>query len=101
MLVLGRKENESIIIGDNIRVTIVGRSGSSIRVGVEAPHDVQIVRAEIATQQRGAAQRRRDRRLQETQRCDHGPDTTSAAQPESASILAVLPTLTMPPQAAG
>ena len=36
MLVLGRKENESIIIGDSIRITIVGRSGSSIRLGVEA-----------------------------------------------------------------
>lgn len=47
MLVLGRKENESIIIGDQIRVTIVGRSGSSIRVGVEAPDHVRIVREEL------------------------------------------------------
>jgi carbon storage regulator len=47
MLVLGRKENQSIIIGDNIRVTVVGRSGSSIRIGVEAPNDVRIVREEL------------------------------------------------------
>ena len=48
MLVLGRKENETILIGDNIRVTIVGRSGSSIRVGVQAPRDIRVVRQEIA-----------------------------------------------------
>ncbi len=47
MLVLGRKENESIIIGDNIRITIVGRSGSCVRVGVQAPGDVRIMRAEL------------------------------------------------------
>lgn len=47
MLVLGRKENQSIIIGDNIRITIVGRSGSSIRIGVEAPSDVRVMREEL------------------------------------------------------
>jgi carbon storage regulator len=47
MLVLGRKENQSIVIGENIRVTIVGRSGSSIRIGVQAPNDVRIVREEL------------------------------------------------------
>ena len=47
MLVLGRKENESIIIGDAIRITIVGRSGSSIRVGVQAPRDLRVMRAEL------------------------------------------------------
>ena len=51
MLVLGRKENESIIIGNNIRVTIVGRCGSSIRVGVQAPNDVRIVREELMERQ--------------------------------------------------
>jgi carbon storage regulator len=47
MLVLGRKENESILIGDSIRITIVGRCGSSIKLGVEAPRDVQVWREEI------------------------------------------------------
>jgi carbon storage regulator len=49
MLVLGRKENESIIIGDSIRITIVGRSGSSVRVGVQAPRDVRVLREELQT----------------------------------------------------
>ena len=47
MLVLGRKENESIIIGDAIKITIVGRCGSSIRVGVQAPRDIRVMRAEL------------------------------------------------------
>ena len=47
MLVLGRKENESIVIGDNIKITIVGRSGSTIRLGIEAPRDVSVVRQEL------------------------------------------------------
>lgn len=51
MLVLGRKENQSIIIGDNIRITIIGRSGSSIRIGVEAPSDVKVLRAELELQE--------------------------------------------------
>ena len=49
MLVLGRKENESIIIGDSIRITIVGRSGSSVRVGVQAPRDIRVLREELRT----------------------------------------------------
>ena len=49
MLVLGRKENQSIIIGDSIRITIVGRCGSSVRVGVQAPRDVRVLREELQT----------------------------------------------------
>jgi carbon storage regulator len=52
MLVLGRKENQSIIIGDNIRVTIVGRSGSSIRIGVQAPREVPVIREEVTKTER-------------------------------------------------
>ncbi len=52
MLVLGRKENESIVIGGNIRITIVGRKGGSIRLGVQAPEDVKVLRAEVADRQR-------------------------------------------------
>lgn len=47
MLVLGRKENQSIIIGDAIKITIMGRSGSCIRVGVQAPRDIRVIRAEL------------------------------------------------------
>jgi carbon storage regulator len=47
MLVLSRKESERLIIGDKIVVTIVRIAGGSVRVGIEAPSDVQIQREEV------------------------------------------------------
>ena len=47
MLVLSRKPNERLIIGNNIVITILRVAGSSVRVGIEAPHNVQIQREEI------------------------------------------------------
>ena len=47
MLVLTRKVDQSIMIGDDIRVTICRVRDGSVRVGVEAPDDVEIHREEI------------------------------------------------------
>ena len=47
MLVLTRKLNESIVIGDHIRIKVVEVSGSQIRLGIEAPPDVKIYREEV------------------------------------------------------
>jgi carbon storage regulator len=47
MLVLSRKLNESILIGDRIRITVVGLRGNQIRLGIEAPGDVSIMREEL------------------------------------------------------
>lgn len=47
MLVLSRKLNESIIIDGNIRITIVGIRGNHVRVGIEAPGHVPIIREEL------------------------------------------------------
>jgi carbon storage regulator len=47
MLVLSRKSNESIIIGDNIRVTVASIRGRIVRIGIEAPEDVGILREEL------------------------------------------------------
>ena len=47
MLVLGRKEEQTIRIGDNIRVTILRIKGNFVRVGVEAPEQVRILREEL------------------------------------------------------
>jgi carbon storage regulator len=47
MLVLSRKLNESIIIDGNIRITIVGIRGNHVRVGIEAPNSVPIIRDEL------------------------------------------------------
>lgn len=47
MLVLSRKKNESIIINDNIIVTVIEIRGDKIRLGIEAPKDVSVHRREV------------------------------------------------------
>jgi len=47
MLVLSRKKNESIIINDNIVVTIIEIRGDKVRLGIEAPKDVTVHRREV------------------------------------------------------
>jgi len=47
MLVLTRKSQDSIRIGDHIKVTILRIKGNTVRIGVEAPEDVRIVRGEL------------------------------------------------------
>ncbi|GAB1535835.1 hypothetical protein ADMFC3_14660 [Geovibrio sp. ADMFC3] len=47
MLVLSRKTNESIIIGENIEIRIVEVAGKSVKLGIDAPRDVSVHRKEI------------------------------------------------------
>lgn len=47
MLVLTRRMNEEIVIADDIHITILGIKGSQVRVGIQAPRDVTILRKEL------------------------------------------------------
>jgi len=47
MLVLSRKAGESIIIGDDITITVLGVKGAQVRIGIKAPIDTSIHREEI------------------------------------------------------
>ena len=47
MLVLSRQRDESIIIGDNVIVTIVDVRGDRVRLGIEAPREVSVHRREV------------------------------------------------------
>lgn len=47
MLVLSRKEGERIMLGDSVVLTIVRVSGDRIRLGIEAPSDMLILREEL------------------------------------------------------
>ncbi len=47
MLVLGRKLNQTILIGQDIVVTVLGLEGNEVKLGIEAPHNVAILRQEI------------------------------------------------------
>jgi carbon storage regulator len=60
MLVLTRKTNERIVIGDNIRITIVGVRGSHVRLGIEAPPEVTILRDELCRLEAPARPESRD-----------------------------------------
>ena len=47
MLVLSRKVGERILIGDNIAITVVRVAQGSVRIGVEAPDNLNVVREEV------------------------------------------------------
>jgi carbon storage regulator len=58
MLVLNRKVNESIVIRDDIIVTVVDVRGGKVRLGVEAPKEVKVHRKEVYEKINGAQQPR-------------------------------------------
>ena len=47
MLVLTRKMDEQIVIGDQIKLTVLRVRGNTVRIGIEAPRDIRIVRGEL------------------------------------------------------
>jgi carbon storage regulator len=47
MLILTRREGETIIINDNIRVTVLGIEGRGARLGIDAPPEIPVDREEI------------------------------------------------------
>ena len=48
MLVLSRKEGERVLIGKNIVLTVLRISGGGVRIGLEAPEDIAIVRGGLS-----------------------------------------------------
>ncbi len=47
MLVLSRKPMESIVIGDDITITVMPSTGDSVRIGIDAPRHINIARSEL------------------------------------------------------
>jgi carbon storage regulator len=47
MLVLTRKTNQSIKIGENIEITVLSVSGDKVRIGIDAPRDISVFRREV------------------------------------------------------
>ena len=47
MLVLTRKANEKIVIGNDVIVTVVGIAGNKVKLAIQAPHDVIVLRSDL------------------------------------------------------
>jgi len=51
MLILTRRVGESLLIGDDIVLTVLGIQGSQVRIGIEAPGEVLVLREEVAARE--------------------------------------------------
>ena len=60
MLVLSRKKNESIMIGDDIVITVVDVRGDKVRIGIDAPKEVTVHRREVYEAIKKAEQQKSD-----------------------------------------
>ena len=47
MLVLSRKQNQEVMIGDQIKITVLKTRGNTVRLGIEAPREIKVVRGEL------------------------------------------------------
>ncbi|MCN4144108.1 MAG: carbon storage regulator CsrA [Thiohalomonas sp.] len=47
MLILTRRVGETLIIGDDVHITVLGVKGNQVRIGIDAPKDVSVHREEI------------------------------------------------------
>ena len=70
MLVLTRKSNQSIMIGDEIEITVLAVMGEKVRVGIEAPRSVPVFRKEVylEIEQERAGDRRASKSREEVER---------------------------------
>ncbi|QDT30527.1 hypothetical protein Enr10x_58930 [Gimesia panareensis] len=76
MLVLSRQRDESIIIGDNIVITIVDIRGDKVRLGIQAPTEIPVHRQEVYD----AIQRENAMKEAETQRTSSQSPSKNASE---------------------
>lgn len=55
MLVLTRKREQSIIIGENVEIMVLGVSGDKVRLGITAPREIEVFRKEVIDQRGSTA----------------------------------------------
>jgi carbon storage regulator len=73
MLVLSRQRDESIIIGDNVVVTVVDVRGDKVRLGIEAPREISVHRREVYEAIQRENRRAAQIQLDEARQIGRGP----------------------------
>lgn len=84
MLVLTRKTEEIIRIGHDIRIRIVKIKGNSVRIGIDAPAEVQVLRGELESRPTVRLPLSVDSRSSDEPRQTELPEPASSAEPRSA-----------------
>ena len=75
VLVLTRKSNQSIMIGDDIEISVLAIMGEKVRIGIEAPREVPVFRREVYVEikeSEPASAGQHGERLEHDDRHDHG-----------------------------
>lgn len=93
MLVLSRKLNEKIRLGDEITVTVLRVSGNTIRLGIDAPRDVRVLRGELEPRDEAKSSLREVDKVVERPVADAAEDepdwpacSVASSSPKSASL---------------
>ena len=73
MLVLSRQRDQSIVIGDNVVVTVVDVRGDKVRLGIEAPREIPVHRREVYEAIQRENQQAARIRAEEARRIPNGP----------------------------
>lgn len=89
MLVLTRKLMEKLFIGDDICVTVVRLEGGQVRLGIEAPREITVVRAELVPDRQQAPHRPSERApgIAPRQHAGSSPNPSAAPSPSPAGPL--------------
>jgi carbon storage regulator len=92
MLVLSRKLNQAIMIGDNVRIVVVAVDRDQVKLGIDAPREIPVHRSEVFDE------------IQRANRAAAGldapaPVTTTSARPSGANPVTLTPRKLPPPSA--